>query len=246
MDYSKYIFSPKEYVLYAFFALGLGGLVGWLYYQSLWALVLAGPLYPLILKIRREALFEKRQNELSIQFRDAISAVAAALNAGYSIENAWREALSEVRSLYGDKALMTIELRNLVGRLSMNEPIEDILGDFSARSGSEDIMSFCQVFLFAKRGGGDFIGIIRAATLRISRKNELMRTLTTDLASRRLEGRVMSIMPMGILLYMNISSPGYFEVMYHNVTGIIIMTVCLVAYAGVYMLSEKLLKIRIE
>lgn len=232
--------------MYALLALGMAGLIGWLYYQSLWALFLAGPLYPFILKIRREALFEKRQNELSIQFRDAISAVAAALNAGYSIENAWREALSEVRSLYGDNALMTVELRNLVGRLSMNEPIEDILGDFSARSGSEDIMSFCQVFLFAKRGGGDFIGIIRAAALRISRKNELMRTLTTDLASRRLEGRVMSIMPMGILLYMNISSPGYFEVMYHNVTGIIIMTVCLIAYAGVYMLSEKLLKIRIE
>lgn len=246
MDYSTYKFSVKEYIQYFLFSAALAGLIGWLFYNSAWGLILMGPLYPLVLKNRREVLLEKRANELATQFRDSISAVGAALNAGYSIENAWKEALIEIKGLHGEKSIMAKELGILVGRLSMNEPIEDILTDFANRSGSEDIMNFCEVFIFAKRGGGDFLGIIRASSVRIARKNELLRTLTTDLASRRLEGRVMSIMPLGILLYMTITSPGYFDVLYHNTTGIIVMSVCLVGYAGVFMLSEKMLKIRVE
>ena len=43
----------------------------------------------------------QRQNDLKIQFKDALLSAAGAMRAGYSIENAWREAKKDVIQQYG-------------------------------------------------------------------------------------------------------------------------------------------------
>ena len=37
-------------------------------------------------------MYRKKEGEFMIQFKDAIQAVSASLNTGYSVENAFREA----------------------------------------------------------------------------------------------------------------------------------------------------------
>ena len=44
--------------------------------------------------------------------------------------------------------------------VGMNQPIEKLLYEFALRSDCEDIQNFSDVFLFAKRSGGDFYKII--------------------------------------------------------------------------------------
>ena len=147
-----------------------------------------------------------------------------------------------MEQMYGENALMVQELRHMLAHLSMNVPLEELLYDFAERSDMEDVSSFCQVFFFAKRSGGDFIGIIRATAERIGQKIELQHQLETDLAARRLESRIMNVVPLVILLYLKLTSPGYFDLLYGNFSGICIMSVCLIIYLAAYALSERMLQ----
>ena len=49
-------------------------------------------------------------------------------------------------------------------------------------------------------------------------------------------------MPMGILLYLKVTSPGYFDVLYGNVEGVCVMSVCLAVYLAAYALSERMME----
>lgn len=241
-NYHVYHYSLREHVCYFLEAVLIILLVSYLFYHSLLAALLIVPFYPIFLKIKAQRLLQQQKQELCQQFKETISSVAAALNVGYSVENAWREAKTEMLQMYGEDALMVQELIHILAHLSMNVPLEELLDDFAQRSDMEDVDSFCQVFFFAKRSGGDFIGIIRATTERIGQKIELQRQLSADLASRRLESRIMNLVPLVILLYLNLTSPGYFDVLYGNLTGVCIMSVCLIIYLAVYAMSERMLQ----
>ncbi len=241
-DYNHYKYSPEELVRLFIVSLVIIGLVSYLFYDSPVFMALLVPFYPIFLKIRAQGLLQKQKNELCSQFKETISAVAAALNAGYSVENAWKEAYSEVVQMFGEKSLMANDLRQMLARLSMNVPLEELLDDFARRSGIEDVASFCDVFFFAKRSGGDFIGIIRSTADRIGRKVALQRQLETDLAARRLESRIMNVVPLGILLYLKLTSPGYFDMLYGNLPGICIMSACLAVYLFAYAMAEGMMR----
>jgi tight adherence protein B len=205
-------------------------------------MILLVPFYPIFLKLKAKRLLQQKKQELCLQFKEAILSVAAALNAGYSVEHAWTEARTEMIQMYGEKALIVRELTQIQAHLSMNVPLEDLLEDLARRSDLEDVSSFCQVFCFAKRTGGNFIGIIRATAERIGEKIELQQQLVADLAARRLESQIMNVVPLVILLYMQLTSPGYFDILYGNLTGICIMSVCLLVYLFAYALSERMLQ----
>ena len=241
-DYHVYHYSLKEHVRYFSEAMLLILLVSYLFYRSVLAVGLLVPFYPIFLKIKAKRLLQQQKQELCQQFKETIFSVAAALNAGYSVENAWREAKTEMTQMYGEQALMVQELQHILAHLSMNVPLEELLYDFAQRSALEDVSSFCQVFFFAKRSGGDFIGIIRATAERIGQKIELQRQLAADLAARRLESQIMNVVPLVILLYLNLTSPGYFDVLYGNISGVCIMSVCLIVYLAAYALSERMLE----
>ena len=186
---------------------------------------------------------EKRKYRLCVEFREAILAVSASLNAGYSIENAFRESLSEIVRLYGNHSDMCYELKYMIGKMSMNTSIEELLEDFAARSDCEDISTFCQVFSFAKRGGGDFGHIIKRTADRMGEKLQLKSDIETELSSKKYESSVMNIMPLFIIGYVRFSTPEYFNVLYHNPSGILIMTGALAVYALSYMLGIKIMNI---
>lgn len=241
-DYSVYHYSAREHMRYFSEAVILILLVSYLFYHSLLAVWLILPFYPIFLKIRARQLCRQQKQDLCQQFKETIFSVAAALNAGYSVENAWREAMDEMIQMYGEDALMVQELRYIMAHLSMNVPLEDLLEDFAKRSDLEDVSSFCEVFFFAKRSGGDFIGIIRTTSDRIGKKIELQRQLAADLAARKLESRIMNLVPLAILLYLDLTSPGYFDMLYGNLSGICIMSVCLIVYLAAYALSERMMQ----
>ena len=52
----------------------------------------------------------------------------------------------------------------------------------------------------------------------------------------------MNVVPLVILLYLNLTSPGYFDVLYGNLSGICIMSVCLIIYLIAYALSEQMMQ----
>ena len=57
-----------------------------------------------------------------------------ALNVGYSIENAFGQAVDELTLMYGGDSDIVVKFKHIVIRLGQNENLEDILDDFAEES----------------------------------------------------------------------------------------------------------------
>ena len=74
---------------------------------------------------------------------------------------------------------------------------------------------------------------------------ETEREIQVQVASRKMEQKVMNIIPLFILAYLKLTSMDFLDVLYGNVAGVLFMTVCLLAYGGAIVLADKILKIRV-
>lgn len=245
MDYEVYRFSKKEKLLNVLLFLVLAGIIGYLFYRSVAAFVLLLGLFPLFIKIRRENGKKKRQQMLAEQFLNGMQSVSTALTAGYSVETAFEEALKELENMYDENALIVGEFRYIVTQLHMNRNLEELLCGLAMRSGIEDIRDFADVFSAAKRTGGNLISIIRNTILCVSQKEETRMEIQTCLSAKRLEQNIMSLVPCLILLYVQVMSPGFLDVMYHNVAGASIMTICLLLYGVAWFWGRKIVDIEV-
>ncbi|WP_331673873.1 hypothetical protein, partial [Eisenbergiella porci] len=123
-DYRKYTFSRKEILLYGAQGVGIAALLAWFFYHSFWAVLPLSPLILFTFKETEKTLIRRQRQRLADQFKDTILSVAAGLQAGYSIENAFLEAGKDMERLYGDDSLMAIELRFLRTGLRILVPLE--------------------------------------------------------------------------------------------------------------------------
>lgn len=219
--------------------------VSYVFYRSFFVflcLIPVGICYPLFC---RKRLKKRRLEILQVQFKDAILALSSCLNAGYSVENAFSEALKETDRVYGKDSMISEEIRLVIYKIRMNRTVEEALSDFALRSGLKDVKSFADVFLAAKGSGGELIKIIVRTADIISEKIRVQQDILMATASRRLEQKIMSAIPVLIVLYLDLTSPGFFDVLYTTTIGRIIMTGCLMVYVGSIGLAGKLLEISV-
>ena len=241
LSYDTYRFSKGERAAYLFAGGVAAALVAWTFYKSIAVFfILLPPTEYVFIRYVKKSLTEKRRFELSLEFREAIMAVQASLNAGYSVENAFIEAGRVMESMYGSSGLITAEFKVLTRRLRSNESLEKILSDLAERSGVEDIEDFANVFSAAKRSGGDFTRIIRKASDSIGDKLDIRRDIRTSINSRRYETRIMEMVPFGIIMYLNITSADFLSSLYRNAVGMVIMTVSLVLYLTGFFMAERI------
>lgn len=214
------------------------GVFTFFFYRSFWALPpmsLVGWLY---LRRSRHHRRRRRDRQLLEQFKECIQAVAASMRAGYAVENAFLDSIADIRSMFGEGCAMEGELKQLRQGLGNNVTLEALLTEMGKRSGLEEIQEFAEVFAIAKRNGGSIPVMIDAAGSSISRRLEVEEEMETLLSARRLEQRVMNAMPFLIIWYVETGNPGYFDMLYGNLAGIALMTVCMGVYLAAYALSE--------
>ena len=220
MDYRVYHLSRKEVCR----SIALAGLltvaIAYLFYASWLGIVFFPVFIWFFMKRQKKAGEEQMQLQLAKEFVDTLRSISAALLAGFSIENAWKEAEKEILALYGKRSYMYQEVKEMNCSISLNQPLELLLGDFSTRSGNID------------------------ATSRHMRvRHETEREIQVQIASRKMEQKVMNVIPLFILLYLKVTSMDFLNVLYGNVAGALFMTVCLAAYGGAIVLAEKIMTI---
>ena len=244
-DYHKAFQKRSDFIRPALQTAGVILFFAWFFYRSLWAVPVLLPLGVLYFRRCVEQQGRKCRQELTLQFKECILSVANSLRTGYALENAFLESREDIRMLYGEQSAMYRELELIRRGMIMNLTLEELINDLAGRSGIEEIRQFSTILNIAKRGGGNVTQIIRTTAEVISNKVETMQEMLTLLQGRRLEQKVMEVMPFGITFYIACTYPGYFGSLYHNFRGILLMTGCLAAYVGAYLLGEKILD-RIE
>ncbi len=245
-DYRIYRLTVSDRLRYGLFGIGLSALISRTYYRSFAVFILTAPVFAVLLPaVKQPDLKERERNRLNTQFREAIGMVSSFQSAGYSVENAFFATLSQLRKLYGEKAVITEEFEGICRSIRLNVPVEELLSDLAKRSGLQDIRNFAEVFAIARRTGGNLTSVIGRTVTVIRAKAGVAEEIRTITASRAYEQKIMNILPFAIILYLDVTSKGFLDVMYEGVAGRAVMTVCLLLTAGAYLLSSKILKIEV-
>lgn len=245
-DYMHYRFSGWEWGKEFLKGCGMSAGILYLFYRNiLLSLLLGIPAALFYIRIRRRERVKERKWELNLEFREGINSLSAALHAGYSIENSFGEAVKDLQLLYGESSMILKEFQYIDKQLSLNRTVESLLMDFAKRSGEEDIHSFAQVFVTAKRTGGDIMDVIRSTAHTISDKIEIKRDIQTMITAKKLEANIMNLIPLGMILYMWVGSPGFLNPMYESAIGRVTMTLALGGYIGSYYLSQRIVDIEV-
>ncbi|MGO4494324.1 type II secretion system F family protein [Paenibacillus sp. 2RAB27] len=245
IDYNEYHLSSKERIA-AIIMLGLPAfMIGYIFYQNVIlaaALASTGFLFP---RYRRQQLIQKRKNMLYVQFKQALSCLSSSMTVGKSIESAFREAWEDLKLLYPDPAcLIVVEFGLICRKVENGEPIETALRHFADRSHLEDILSFSDVFLTCKRTGGNLVEVMKRTATVISEKLDITQEISVMVAQKRFESRVLVVAPILIVAVLAFSSPDYMVPLYRG-SGILIMTVCLLFLGACYVLTQKIMNIKV-
>ncbi len=233
-----------KYVQYVIAYGALWMLLGWLFYRNVGVSIILAVIGTPFFVYRQSCSYEDGQRKiLEEQFKDCILSLAASLRTGYSPENAWSEVHREMVLLHGEKSVIVKEIENIRHKLMIKQPLETILEEFGERSRVEDIKNFADVFRIAKRGGGDLVSIISSTAKTISDKADVQREIQTIISAKKLEQKIMIVMPLAILVYMEVFNRGFLDVLYEGVVGRVVMTGCFLMYMAAFFLGEKIVDI---
>lgn len=245
MDYSTYHLSSKETVVVILKAAGVTALIMWLFYRSFWAVVFFPIIFILELKSARKRGVEERRNKLQEEFVNGISVLNSSLQAGLSMENAWKEVEKETRFLYGEESLLYLELKEMNQMVVHNVPIEKLFLEFAYKCKVEDVIQFAEILDYGKRSGSNWKKIIDNTVSRISERYDAKQQIEVMVAEKKMEQQIMNIMPLGIIGFLQLSAEDYMASLYHNWFGVISMTIFLLVYVVAIVISQRILKVEV-
>jgi flp pilus assembly protein tadB-like protein len=246
LDYSIYVMTKQEYIFYLILAALVLFAIGYIFYQNIIVSLVFALLafkYP---SIRAKEIAANRQKALSLQFRDMLYSVSSAVNAGASVETSISMAMKDMEKQYADPNTLIIkELDLMASRLSFGKNIEEIFKDFAFRSKNEDVLTFSNIFDISKRQGGNIMQIIRQTTDVISEKIETKTEIETSLSGKKMEQKVLTAMPILLVLFMTKTTGGFMDAVFHTVTGRIAATAAIACILIGFLWSKKITDIEV-
>lgn len=246
MDYRVYIMSIQEKIKYSVLAMGVIFVFLYLFYGSVWLSAIFCGIGILYLPYKKKELIRSRKKRLRQQFKEGLFALSSSISVGKSIEQAFIDARNDLRIIYWEQETYIIkEFETIARKVAMNETIESALIDFSRRADDEDIQNFTNVFLTAKRAGGNLVEIMKYTTATINEKIEIMETIDILLTGKKYEQRILGLMVPLIIVYLRLFSSGFLDVMYQTIVGKCAMTVALAVYLLSLVLSKKVVDIEV-
>ena len=220
-------------------------LISLLFFRSWLAVLFLLPGMAVYLRQQQKQRRKKELLQMQEQFLSGMRYVLTALQTGYAMENAFREAEAQLRTVYPSDTFILRELHYINRQTSLNVPVEQLLLDLAQRSGAEDIRQFAEIFHIARRSGGDMIAIVRNTIAQITLKEDTAREIDTILAGKKTEQTIMSLIPLLILGYVSLTSPSFLSGLYHTVPGVVTMLCALAVYAAAWLWGRKIMDIQV-
>lgn len=220
-------------------------LLDYFFYQSFWALIPLSAIGYKYYCMEEKVLFRNKKEQAREQFKELLLLVSAGQKAGFSAENAFISSYSDMKALYGRDSSVCRMINILKSGRENNIPFPKLWKQIGSKLEITEIREFAQIYEISHESSGNMASVMEKTAAIIIHKIETEKEIAVLLSARKLEQRIMNVMPFLIMLYIGLTSPGYFEGLYHSFSGILVMSACLLVYLGAYALSEKIVAIEI-
>ena len=219
---------------------------GMIFYRSMLGVAAAVPVYMATLRKYDQWMDEKKKKELRNQFRDMLYSFSASFSSGRHMAEAMEEAVESLKSIYSGGCMLSEKLEYMLRRIrDTGDSDICVWEEFAFQSGVSEIEEFTQVFRACRDTGGDLIKAADRAASVITDKINIENEIRTMAAQKKLEGKLITAMPVILIVFLGAVSPEYIMPLYETAAGRIIMTAVLAVMTAAYRMIERITSIEV-
>ena len=221
------------------------GVISILLYDSLLAVLPLFILYPGFIKLIKKSEYKKRDYKISKEFIVFLTSMSGALNAGYALENTLEIIRDDLIKEFSVDSILANECDRAINMISLKMSFNNVIYDMAKELSNKDIDTFAEVLSISKNVGGDLIEMIDLTINQVKDRIETNEDIAVLVSAKKLEKNIMLMVPFFMITFLRMSNPGYLDPLYKNAFGIIVMSVCLVVIIICYIISEKIVDIKV-
>lgn len=207
-------------------------------------LTILSSVYPYILSKQRE---KKMRKLLNYQLREALHALSASLRAGSSLNNALSRTYVDLSKIFvAEKHKPIVDEFSIIAyELDLMIPVDEVLMNFKERANLEDINDFVNVTLMTRKQGGNLNEVVARITDIISDRIEVEHEINTLVAGKQYEARILTMLPVVLVVLLSYMSPDYMSPMYESMLGKTLMVIGALLLFVNYIVGKKIIEIEV-
>lgn len=215
-------------------------LVGYLFFDTARLLVLLPVVVPFLYRRNRREQIRREREIFKSEFRDILLQISGNLHAGYSLEQAFCQVKYEDMSRGMKRQILYIQ-----HGLSCNQSVGELFSWWARESSVEEVQELADLVNLAKQYGGNLPFLLRQLAGNLSDVGMVDMEIQTLITAKKLEGKIMLLVPFGIMTYLRLVNREYIETIYTTTAGHVLMTICLLVIVGAGMMIERIIRIEV-
>ena len=199
-------------------------------------LALVGMVLPLMLiNFKVSRMLRERRDRLREQLPDALRGLSMCFMAGLSLEQAFDQTARECREP------LNRELRRVVDDLHTGSTIQESLSRLDARLVIDDMRFVAVALEIQHRTGGSMREVLDSAADSMLASFDLSRSLEVQTSQARMSARIVSMLPVVLVLVLSVAMKGYLATFFSSAAGLTLL-VCAVGMelAGILIIRKIL------
>ena len=182
-------------------------------------------------------LDDRRREKFNQQLPEALATMSNALRAGFSIAQAFDSVVEQ------DVSPTSEEFAILQQQLKIGMSFEDALASLAQRVGSDDLLLVTTAILISRKTGGNVTEIFDKISETIRGRQKIERKVKTLTAQGRMQGMIVSAMPVFLGLVMTVIKPGLMIPFLTSFTGVMsVLVMCALIFVG-WLMIRKIIRI---
>ena len=226
-------------------ALGITGCIMLLFYRSLVAAIWFPVVFVFVSRQEKVEKKEVARMRLQEEFLHGIGVLNSSIQAGLSMENAWKEVEKETMILYGETSVFYQGLKEMNQKAAHNAPLEKLFLEFAYQSKMDEMIQFADVLDFGKRSGSNWKQMIDMTVAQMTEQQETRQQIEVMVAEKKMEQKIMNLFPLGFIGFLQYTAWDYMQVLYHNLFGIVVMSIFLILYIVTIVMSQRILSVKV-
>jgi tight adherence protein B len=159
----------------------------------------------------------RQRKKFETQLPDTLNLLATSLRAGYSllqaIEAVGEEGSDPTRREFGRG----------MAEIRLGRPMDEALSDIAVRMDSVDFEWTVLAIEIQREVGGNLAEVLQTTAETMVQRNRLRREMKALTAEGRISAIVLSLLPVGLFLFISLSNPGYMEPMLTSTIGVAVL-----------------------
>lgn len=209
------------------------------YILSMSALILFIAFIPIVINFVLSFKIANRLKLFNEQLPEALALMNSALRAGHSFQSAVGMVASEM------KDPIKKEFSEFMNDLNLGIQVKESIAKMVNNVNIPDVRMFATAIMIQREAGGNLTEILNNLSTTIRERFKMNRQIMTLTAQARITGNVLSVAPLGVLLFMAVFQADYMMPFINHPTGQIALLVSGVLQILGYIIISNLVKVRI-